>query len=453
LGRLPGVTEAAPPPPPPSGLPPQPPALARAIALDLVTRLRLRLTDPRDSRLGELGGGMYVLATASWTGRRGVFVGFYTPSSDPALAGPDLAARCAAAARWGAERLTTQGAERCDVLLVALGRVPGALTTPAVNPAVQVGALAVDPATGEVSVLLPPPDDLPSPRDIRARVQALLGGQEAPTLAAVDLAERQAVAGGYSQPARTQLSTRPLATYSLIAAFVAVFIAEKLLIRGDSGEGIFQMGAVSNVQPDWWRFVSYAFLHDPGGGGLGVSGLPLHVLFNSFAMYLVGRLVEQLYGWRVLLATFLVTAVGAGLASVLVAAITNAIALTIGASGGIMGLLGLLFVLGRTQGHDVPAGIAHAMRQYSITYAAMVVVFGFLVPSVDNVAHVGGFVTGALVGLALPPLRRVGGRELQLWQRFAIYAVFAASAVALLFAVINIMSMLGVSPGFTTSPS
>jgi len=313
-----------------------------------------------------------------------------------------------------------------------------------------------------VSVLLPPPGDLLAPRDIRARAQALLAGQEAPTLAAVDLAERQAVAGGYSAPARTQLSTRPVATYSLITAFVAVFAIEKVLIRGASGEGLFQMGAVSNAQPDWWRFVSYAFLHDPGGGGLGVSGLPLHVLFNSFAMYLVGRLVEQLYGWRVLLATFLITAVGASLASVLVAAVTSTVVLTIGASGGIMGLLGLLFVLGRVQGREVPVGVAHAMRQYAITYAAMVIVFGFIASATIGLvipllytytAHIGGFVTGVLVGLAVPPLRRVGGRELQLWERVAVYTVFAASAVAVLFAVINVISMLGVSPGFTTSPS
>jgi membrane associated rhomboid family serine protease len=447
------VTEAAPPPPPPPGLPPQPPALARAIALDLVTRFRLRLTEPRDSRLGELGGGRYELGAAAWTGRRAGFVGFYTPPLDPALAGPDLATRCAAAARWGAERLAVQGAERCDVLIVALGRVPGVLSAPESNPGVHVGAVAVDPATGEVSVLLPPPQDLPSPRDIRARAEALLAGTEPPTLAAVDLAERQVVAGGYSAPARAQLGTRPVATYALIASFVAVFIVEKLLIRNGSSDGLFDLGAVSNLQPDWWRFVSYAFLHDPGGGGLGVSGLPLHVLFNSFAMYIVGRLVEQLYGWRVLVATFLVAAVGAGVASVAVAAIGNTIVLTIGASGGIMGLLGLLFVLGRAQGRDVPVGVAHAMRQYSLTYAAMVIVFGFVVPNVDNVAHIGGFITGAIVGLVLPPLRAVGGRDLTLWERSAVYAVYAVSAVALLFAIINTVSLLGASPGFNTAPA
>jgi membrane associated rhomboid family serine protease len=446
------VTEAAPPPPPPPGLPPQPPALARAIALDLVTRFRLRLTDPRDSRLGELAGGMYELGAASWTGRRAAFVGFYTPSPDPAMAGPDLAARCASAARWGAERLTVQGAERCDVLIVAMGRVPGILTAPAANPAVHVGAIAVDAATGEESVLLPPPGDLPTSRDIRSHALALLSGQEAPTLAAVDLAERQAVAGGYSAPARTQLTARPIATYSLIAAFVLVFIVEKVLLRNGSGEGIFDMGALSNLQPDWWRFVSYAFLHDPGGGGSGASALPLHVIFNSFAMYIVGRLVEQLFGWRVMVAGFLLGAIGAGLASVLVASITNGIALTVGASGGIMGLLGMLFVLGRVQGRDVPVGIAHAMRQYALTYAAMVVVFGFLVPNVDNVAHIGGFITGALVGLAVPPLRRVGGRDLQLWEQVILYAVYAVAGVALVLATVNVVTMLGSSPGFNTAP-
>ncbi len=437
------MTEAAPPPPPPPGLPPQPPALALALALDLVTRFRLRLADPRDSRLGELGAGRYELSAAGWTGPRAVFVGFYTPPSDPTVAGPDLAARCAAAARWGADRLAIQGAERCDILIVPLGPVPGMLTTPAATPAVHVGAVAADPRSGEVTVLLAPPADLPGAREIRAHAQRLLAGQAPPTLAAVDLAEREAVAGGYAAPAQRRLTTRPVATYALVAAFVVVFIIEKILL-GDGGLygiGLINLGTVSNVQPQWWQFVSYAFLHDPAGGGFGFAGLPLHIIFNSFATYIVGRLVEQLYGWRVLLTAFLVTAAGAGVASVLVADLTHASSPgTLGASGGIMGLLGLLFTLGRVQGRQVPVGVAHAMRQYALTYAAMVVVFGFLVTNVDNVAHVGGFATGALVGLLLPPLRGVGGRELAVPEQVAVYAVLVTAAVALILCAINVVS-------------
>lgn len=447
------MTEAAPNPPPPPVLPPQPPALARAIAYDLVTRQRLRLTEARDSRLGELGGDGYDLGAAMWSGRRAVFVGFYTPPRDPLLAGPDLAARCAAAARWGADRLRVQGAERCDVLIVALGEVPGALTAPAAGSAVHVGALAVNPSTAEVTVLLAPPAELLSPREIRAHAQDLAAGADAPTLAAVDLAERQAVAGGYAAPARTQLASTPAATYSLIGAFVAIFLLEKVLLRNGSGQGLLDMGALSYLFPDWWRFVSYAFLHDPGGGGLGIGGLPLHVIFNSFAMYVIGRLVEQLYGWRVLLATFVLASMGGGIASAVLAAATNGATLAIGASAGIMGLLGLLFVLGRVQGRDVPAGIAHAMRQYAVRYAAMVIVVGFIVPNVDNAGHVGGFVTGALVGMAVPPLAGVGGRDLRPWERWLTYAVCAGAAAALLFAVINAVGLLGSSPGFTTAPA
>jgi membrane associated rhomboid family serine protease len=433
LGRLPGVTEAAPHPPPPPGLPPQPPALARALALDLVTRLRLRLTDPRDSRLGELGEGMYELGAASWTGRRAVLVAFYTPPSDPQSAGQDLAARCAAAARWGAERLHIQGAERCDVLIVPLRAMQGSLSAPPTPSGVHVGVIAVDPATAEVTVPLPPPPDLLSPRDIRAVAQALLSGREAPTLAAVDLAERQTVAGGYAAPARTRMSTNPIATYSLIASFVVVYIIEKALLPNNDAA----IGQALLVYPgtSWWQFVSSAFLHDPND--------IFHLLFNGLAMYWVGRLVEQLYGRLVLVATFLLTAVGGGLLWVAWNAVTNGPGgLTLGASGGITGLLGLLVVLGRVQGKDVPAGIAHAMRQYALTYGAMIVVFGFVIANVNNLAHVGGFITGALVGLVIPPLAGVGGRDLTQWQRVLVYAACAGGAVALIVAAVNVVGAL-----------
>ena len=433
--------------------------MARAIALDLVTRYRLRLTDPRDSRLGELQGGAFELGAAMWTGRRAVFVGFYTPPSDPSLAGPDLAARCAAAARWAAQRLVIQGAERCDVLLVALGSVPGSLSAPPSAANVQVGAVTVTPS-GEVSVLLPIPPELPNARDIKARVDMVNGGREPPTLAAVDLAERQTVAGGYAQPAQRQLTSRPMATYGLIASFVIVFILEKLLIRsGGLGQvGLLDMGALvglpvpanDQLPADWWRFVSSTFLHDPGTG---FGGLPVHVLFNCVATLFVGRLVEQLYGWRVLLATFIITGVGAGLIWAGWNAVTTQPAgLSIGASGGITGLLGLLVVLGRFQGKDVPVGIAHAMRQYALTYSVMIVLFGFLVANVNNLAHIGGFITGAAVGVVLPPLRHVGGRDLHRRETAGIYVVYAVAAAALLFAAINVVSALGSSPGLTTGP-
>src|SRR5450756_2512589 len=90
--------------------------------MELVTRYQLRPVDQRDSRLGSLAG-QYEMAMAAWTGSRGVLVGFYTPTADQFGASGDLATRCRDALAWGAERLTTQRAQTCDVLIVVLGKV------------------------------------------------------------------------------------------------------------------------------------------------------------------------------------------------------------------------------------------------------------------------------------------------------------------------------------------
>ncbi|MGA9114086.1 MAG: hypothetical protein WB802_09865, partial [Candidatus Dormiibacterota bacterium] len=135
-------------------IPGQPPALARAVAMGLVTRYRLRLADPRDSRLGDLGPDYDLLAVA-WTGPRAALVGFFSPPADPASQVEDLHRRIGAALRWGDARLRIQPAGRCDILLVALSPLSVQLPPPA-HPAVQVGLIWADPDTGEAGALLPP---------------------------------------------------------------------------------------------------------------------------------------------------------------------------------------------------------------------------------------------------------------------------------------------------------
>src|SRR5207302_498393 len=115
-----------------------------------------RLTDDRDARLGPLAGG-YPLGAAQWTGRRAAFVGFYAPPADPAAALADLDRRWRAAVAWGNERIRQQGVEHCDVLLVAIGRVPRPGSAPPPTGGVRVGAIAVDPATADTEVLIPVP--------------------------------------------------------------------------------------------------------------------------------------------------------------------------------------------------------------------------------------------------------------------------------------------------------
>jgi membrane associated rhomboid family serine protease len=426
-------------------LPPGPPPLSLAVGLDLVTRYRLRLTDARDGRLGPLGGDAYLLGAAAWTGRRAVFVGFYQPPADSEAAARDLESRARAAEAWANERLGLQGAERCDVLLVALGPVGRPEQRGSGLGGVQVGALAVDPATAEVQTLLPVPGNLPSAGEVRAHARAVLAGKPVPTLAAVDLAERQTVAGGYAQPARRALSSQPTLTLGLLAAFVVIWLIERNLTRIPNPTGrLFALGALANSGPpagDWWRYVSSAFLHDPSS--------PLHILFNGFAMFYIGRIVEQLYGRLMLIGVFLVTAVAGGLFWVACAHIgitSESLGPGIGASGGIMGLIGLLAVLGRVEGRDVPVGVVASLRQYAITFVVLTILVGLFVPNTNNFAHIGGFLGGVLVGLVLPPQAQVGGRELRLWERVLLGAVIAAGAVALGLAGHNAIEAVNAAP-------
>jgi membrane associated rhomboid family serine protease len=450
------VTDAA--PPTYAAPPPGPNPVALAIAYDLVTRYRLRLADQRDGRLGELLGH-YVLAAAMWNGPRAALVGFYDPPADPAAAGPDLAARCDAARRWGLSRIQEQGAQVCDILLVALGPLAGTLsaaTTP--GDPVRLGVAWVDTVSASAGTVLPIPPGMPPVGELRARARAVHDGAPTPTLAAVDLAERQAVAGGYVAPVRRAMVAQPYLTYALIAIFVAIWLLEYaafslpaqspvivLCSGGALPNGAFYpaFGPSPACDVTWWRIVSSAFLHDPSN--------VYHVLFNSIAMLFIGRLVEQLYGRLVLLGAFLITAIGGGLLWVAVSTFAPTFpgitpdSLSVGASGGIAGLIGLLLMVGRVQGKNVPVGITHTVRNYAVTVIVLNVVLTFVFgPSLDinNYAHIGGLACGALLGCILPPIMSIGGRDHRIAEKIVLWGAIAFSAVALLFALINLAAAI-----------
>lgn len=451
------MTETA--PPQEAGLPPQPPALSRVVALSLVTRYRLRLCDPRDSRLGELASD-YDLAAAAWTGSRSALVGFFRPPTDPAAQLADLHRRIGAALRWGDSRLSIQPAQRCDILLVALGRINAQLPPPA-HPAVAVGVVWVDPETGDAESLLPPPPGLPTTGEIKAAARALRNGAEPPTLAAVDLAEREAVHGGYIAPTRRALVSTPRLTYGMVATFWVVFFIENVLVQkyqnGYLGAGGIYIGYAGGS--DWWRFLSTAFLHLPGGLGFwsgsgAISFLSLHLMVNSYSTVILGRIVEPMYGRLTLLAAFLATAFASSGISALAATIglPGSSPQFLGASGGLMGLLGLLLTLGWVQGRNAPAGLARALRQGVIVSLVITLVIGFTIQGINNYAHVGGFVTGALIGLVIPPVRAVGGQDQARWQKAALIGVVAVSGIAMLFWAVNLVQFLASNPAPLQGP-
>lgn len=147
---------------------------------------------------------------------------------------------------------------------------------------------------------------------------------------------------------------------------------------------------------EWWRLATPMFLH----GGL------LHVGFNVYALFIVGPPIERIYGRSRFCLFYFVTGIVASLASVygelwMLGTMTP----SVGASGAIMGLLGIAAGWGHRQG--TPFG--KELRNQMLKWGAFVVLFGMFING-DNFAHVGGFVAGAVLGLLpLEPGRRNAG--------------------------------------------
>lgn len=138
-----------------------------------------------------------------------------------------------------------------------------------------------------------------------------------------------------------------------------------------------------------WQLLTYGFLHD--------THTVLHIGFNMFMLWMFGREVERVMGTRRFVTYYLVCIVGAGIVQLIVTNFSNAFAPTIGASGGVFGLL-LAF------------GLMFPNRMIMLLFPPipmpakyMVVLFGLLelylgvsghAPGVAHFAHLGGMLFG-----------------------------------------------------------
>lgn len=183
-------------------------------------------------------------------------------------------------------------------------------------------------------------------------------------------------------------------TLLLIAANLLVFAA--MLTQGaglwHTDNGV-QLAWGANFGPatkdgEWWRLASALFLH------FGV----LHLGMNMLSLWDGGRLVERMYGP----ARFLLLYVASGLTGNLLSLIAQGDrAISGGASGAIFGVYGGLMVyLWRERANLHPAEFKRLFWGAAV-FSALTIFLGFQVTGIDNAAHIGGFATGILSGLAL----------------------------------------------------
>ena len=139
-----------------------------------------------------------------------------------------------------------------------------------------------------------------------------------------------------------------------------------------------------------WQLVSYALLH----GGIG------HLFFNMFALYMFGLPIEQAWGSRRFIVYYLVCVIGAGLLQLLVAALAGDVYPTIGASGGVFGLLlafGMMYPNQRILLLIPP--IPMKAKYFVVGYGLLTLVFGLTgtMPGVAHFAHLGGMLFGLIL--------------------------------------------------------
>jgi hypothetical protein len=102
-------------------------------------------------------------------------------------------------------------------------------------------------------------------------------------------------------------------------------------------------------------------------------------------------------------------------------------------------------MLGRVQGKNVPVGITHTVRNYAVTVIVLNIVLTFVFGAgldINNYAHLGGLIAGAVLGLLVPPITSIGGRDHGIVEKVVLWGAIAFSAAAILFTLFNIAASI-----------
>ena len=194
----------------------------------------------------------------------------------------------------------------------------------------------------------------------------------------------------------------PLATYVILAVTVAVSLGTEFSEAGQRFRLLLALNKEAVEAGQYWRLLTVTLVH----GGL------LHLLFNMYALYIVGPFVEALYGRLFFVIAYVLSALAGSVASYLFLP-----GVSVGASGAIFGLFGLLFV--STYIHKPALGRqARALTGQIGMLIAINLFIGFGIggfAAIDNAAHVGGLLAGSWVGFVVAP--RGAATLSSLWQR------------------------------------
>jgi membrane associated rhomboid family serine protease len=236
--------------------------------------------------------------------------------------------------------------------------------------------------------------------------------------------------------ARGRGAVLPIATYAILGITTVISLTALL---SSEGRLIFETLALVKTlvaEGELWRIWTVTLVHADF----------LHLGFNMYALYLVGPLVEQIYGSPRMVVVYLVAATGGSVASFALSE-GNVV---VGASGAIFGLFGVLFAASRMHLPMLDRRGRALLSQVGFLIVINIII-GFSIASVDNFAHMGGLAVGLLLGVAFVPSgvetlssRWQAGSDRPLTRRF----IGSPAATALAWGVIVVGLAVGMYLGF-----
>lgn len=186
--------------------------------------------------------------------------------------------------------------------------------------------------------------------------------------------------------ARRSRATTPYFTLIFLGTIVAVFFAQMSVGIDESVDaaGFVRTEIESNGQ--YWRLLTVGALH----------GSFLHIFLNGNALYGLGGIVEYLSNRAHLAIVFVLSILGGSLASLFFGPFEKAV----GASGGILGVFGYLLIYAYRRKQQLPPDFLKSL----LINVAFIAGFGVIAYQlVDNFAHGGGFLVGAIYGFIQVP--------------------------------------------------
>jgi rhomboid protease GluP len=216
-------------------------------------------------------------------------------------------------------------------------------------------------------------------------------------------------------------SSSMVVTQAILAINVAVFVA--MTFAGVSpmeptGQQLVDWGA--NFGPytiggQWWRLLTCVFVH------IGIT----HIALNMWCLWGLGRLAESVYDRWTFGAVYLITGLAASVASLA----WNPIGVSAGASGAIFGIAGALIAALYLGEFSLPKTVVSGLLKSVLKFAGYNLVLGAFLGHTDNAAHVGGLVSGLILGALIArvaPQRDEAGRRVGVLL-FGILLVFGGA--------------------------